>query len=130
MRRGESAKQRSSSNTLASWGTNEIHVEAHMRYVAMAENKRGTSHHLEIQRALVDDDQARDLGQDTHCLVDELQSTHYGGVTRWHLDDGVLELELSPEAGEVMGAGAGYRIAVPKTDHRTVIRDALPTLLT
>jgi hypothetical protein len=67
---------------------------------------------------------------DTHCLVDELQYTHYGGVERWKLEDDVLELQLSAEAGQVMGAGAGYRILVPNQAHRTVIRDALPTLLT
>jgi len=100
------------------------------RCLVLAENKHGTGRLLEIQRALVDDDDDLELGQDTHCLVDELQYTHYGGVTRWQLKDDVLELQLSAEAGEVMGAGAGYRIAVPRADHRTVIRDALPNLLT
>jgi hypothetical protein len=96
----------------------------------MAEKKWRAGRRLEIQRALIDDEQDRELGQDTHCLVDELSCVHYGGVTRWQLDDDVLQLELSAKAGEVMGAGAGYRIAVPKSHHQTVIRDALASLLT
>jgi hypothetical protein len=100
------------------------------RYLMMAEKKWRAGHRLEIQRALIDDEQDRELGQDTHCLVDELSCVHYGGVTRWQLDDDVLQLELSAKAGEVMGAGAGHRIAVPKSHHQTVIRDALASLLT
>jgi hypothetical protein len=112
-------------------GAVEFWVDEKLNFkaLAMAEEEH-SGERLDIQRALVDDEQDRELGQDTYCLVDEHANVTYGGITRWQLEDGELRLDLNAESSEVLDAGVGYSIMVPDPDHQTVIREALPKLLT
>ncbi|MDA0171911.1 Imm10 family immunity protein [Solirubrobacter taibaiensis] len=109
---------------VAFWVDEKLNFKA----LAMAEEEH-SGERLDIQRALVDDEQDRELGQDTYCLVDEYATVIYGGITRWELENGELRLDLTAEASQVLDAGVGYTILVPDLDHQTVIRDALPELL-
>lgn len=80
--------------------------------LALAEQEDGSGRRVELQRALVVTDEDRQLGMDTYCLVVETGATHYGGIEACTLDDGVLELRLSPEATEDLGVDGGFRVRV------------------
>lgn len=52
---------------------------------------------IEIQRSLAFDEQDVALGMDTYCLV-RGGAAHYGGLARYVVSDGSLELYLSTTA--------------------------------
>jgi len=100
--------------------------------LVLAESEDGaTGRRLEIQRSLRMDEQDRDLGMDTYCLVNEIGATVYGGVVMsWTLARGILLLVLEPEAAAVVGAGSGLELALaPGLIDEQVVRSALAVIL-
>jgi hypothetical protein len=83
---------------------------------------------LEIQRALVFDQQDQDLGMDAYCLVVNAGPTYYGGVDDWHIDDDVLQLVLGPEAAQTLGVPTALRLMLSPTEV-PLVREHLPALL-
>jgi hypothetical protein len=98
------------------------------RMLGLAESADGEGRVLMVQRALEVDDQDREQGMDTYCLVDETELTHYGGVTATALDDGVLRIALDDEAAQVFGR-AELAVALGPAVSERLIRYALATLL-
>jgi len=83
---------------------------------------------LEIQRALVFDQQDQDQGMDTYCLVVHAGPTYYGGVNDWHIHDDVLQLILGPEAAQTLGLPTALRLLLSPTEV-PLVREHLPALL-
>jgi hypothetical protein len=84
---------------------------------------------LEVQRGLEEaTEQERRLGMDTYCVVDENQNTYYGGVARWRIARGRVELYFAPGAAQAFGA-AGYVIRLPDEEAIETVRDHLPRIL-
>lgn len=67
-------------------------------------------------------------GHDTYCLSLHHGVSVYGGVTRWLLVPGRLDVELSKEASEALGVDAQLTIEfdAPLTD---VLEEWLPRIL-
>ncbi len=86
--------------------------ELNIEMIVLAEAKDGSGRRLEIQRPIVVSNDDREIGHDTYCLVSESGAAYYGGVTDWSLADSELEVRVSDEAGEVLGAQNGYRIRI------------------
>lgn len=102
----------------------ELETEA----LFLAEDEQGAGRLLEVQKAFAWDEQDRRLGQDTYCLVDENQATHYGGVASWRLDANVLEINLTPDASGVFGASS-YRIDLDDPCAVELVSKNLPRLV-
>ena len=83
---------------------------------------------LLIQRAFEFDFQDQEHGMDTYCLVDELQATHYGGVTAWSLAADALTLTLDADAAAVFGGDAFVLELGPEVE-RELVKHALTALL-
>ena len=86
----------------------------------VAENEDGSGSRLEIQKALAFDEQDRELGQDTYCVVTDTGATHYGGIESWVLEGGVLEIKLPTEVAGLLGLDGGLRIEIDPAHHRLV----------
>jgi len=71
--------------------------------LVLAELPDGKGHRLEIQKALVVDDQDRKLGHDTYCLSVESGATHYGGIEHSVLTANRFEFVLDEAAAGVFG---------------------------
>ena len=56
---------------------------------------------MEFQRAFAFDDQDRESGMDTYCLV-RGDATHYGGLASWSLAGDVLRLRLDQLAAAAL----------------------------
>ena len=98
--------------------------------VVLAEHSDGTGARLEIQRALLFDEQDRSLGQDTYCLCTEAGAVCYGGVVSWRIVDNALNIVLDATAAKTLGVTGGYVIdieASPET--RSVLKDGLERVL-
>ena len=78
--------------------------------VMLAEHTDGSGIRLEIQRALLFDEQDRRLEQDTYCLCNEWGAVCYGGVVSWHLTKNELTLVLEARAAEALGVKEGFLI--------------------
>jgi hypothetical protein len=77
--------------------------------LAFAEETDGSGDQLMIQRSLsAADEQDRQLGMDTYCLVTASQATHYGGVTSWELRGKELIIQLQADAARVLGVEGGF----------------------
>lgn len=74
---------------------------------------------LELHQALSFDEQDRERGLDTYCVVNASGGSHYGGVQSWSVRDGRLELELTSEAAQVL-----------ETDVTTIVDLAIDDLAT
>ena len=101
--------------------------ELNAQYLVLAERADGSGRRLEVQRSLQFDEQDLSLGMDTYCLLTEKQATHYGGVLDWRIEGSTLHLELTEEAGRVMGA-SGFQITLPCSE-RAAVQSALLVLL-
>lgn len=110
---------------LAAWQRVE---EDNVQMLGLAESPDGDGRSLVIQRALEFDEQDRELGMDTYCLVDETALTHYGGVASAVIDDGVLRLALDDMAAQEFGQAELVIALGPAVAHR-LVRYALATLL-
>lgn len=67
---------------------------------------------LILQRAFSFDEQDRDLGMDTDCLIGPGQATSYGGVTSWSLNGSILTLHLTRAAADTLGLEAEVRVVI------------------
>jgi hypothetical protein len=83
---------------------------------------------LEIQRALVFDEQDAATGMDTYCLVRAAGATHYGGVESWVVEDGKLALNLTEEAANMLQLPTEVEISVRASDQAT-LREHLAKLV-
>jgi Immunity protein 10 len=95
----------------------------------IAEDRNSTDGLLEVQRAFEFDQQDRDLGQDTYCLVVDTGPVHYGGVERWTAIDGGVRMQLSAPAAEALGLERDLEIRLPDPEHHALVVDALARLL-
>jgi hypothetical protein len=82
---------------------------------------------LEIQRALVFDQQDRDLGMDTYCLVINASATHYGGISGWLISGDILELVLQPGAAQALDPPHLLRIPLTPAEIQ-LVEERLPAL--
>jgi hypothetical protein len=110
---------------LAAWRRD---ADENHQLLGLAESPDGDGRVLMVQRALESDEQDRDLGMDTYCLVDEAGLTHYGGVTSAVIDDDVLRIALDDQAAEEFGQAELAVALGPALSHR-LVRYALATLL-
>jgi hypothetical protein len=98
--------------------------------LVIAEHEDGSGHRVELQRAFVFTAEDRRLGMDTYCIVDETGATHYGGVDSWSLEDGLLEIRLSPETAQDLGIDGGYCIRLVGAQSTVdVVKEGLPAVL-
>ncbi len=75
--------------------------------VGLAEHRGGADgRHLIFELALWSDEQDRDLGMDTYCLITETGATHYGGVTSCVLEGNMLNIALDADAATSLGIQA------------------------
>jgi hypothetical protein len=87
-----------------------------------------TDDSLEIQRAFAYDEQDRVVGIDSYCLVRAGGPVHYGGVDRWHLAPGRLQLSLTASCAQVLGLRQELSIELTEAA-ATLAREHLPRLL-
>jgi hypothetical protein len=76
------------------------------------ERPDGTGERLELQRALVFDDQDRATGMDTYCISISSGASQYGGVRSWSLEGPILIIHLDDEASEILEVEGGFRLHV------------------
>jgi hypothetical protein len=93
-------------------------------YVVMLAEREDDGARLEIQKALVFDDEDRASGEDTYCLCTEDGATHYGGIASWSVSSNSLTLQLEPEAAEELGVDGGFLIEFPP-DKSSLVQEAL-----
>lgn len=67
---------------------------------------------IEFQRALRYDDQDRELGMDTYCLVRGGSAAYYGGLISWRLRYGILQLQLDADASATLEMQTAEQIDV------------------
>ncbi|WP_295819752.1 Imm10 family immunity protein [uncultured Deinococcus sp.] len=72
--------------------------------VALGDHADEPQEWLELQRALVEDEQDVALGMDTYCLVRSGGPTVYGGVAACVLSRDGLILRLDDDAAQMLGA--------------------------
>lgn len=96
--------------------------------VIATEGKLGEGARVELLRATSFDDQDRALGQGTYCLSLHTGATVYGGVVRWSLASGRLELELTKEASDALRVDTEVTISF-KAQHMADLRQWLPKVL-
>ena len=97
-------------------------AELNAEVVVFAEHLDDSGRRIELQRALSPDEQDRALGQDTYCVVTESGATHYGGIDRWAVQDGEVQLSLSTEAAAALGLDTEVSIGLPPdADPSTVV---------
>ena len=98
--------------------------------VILAEHSDGSGARLEVQRALLFNEQDRSLGQDTYCLCTESGAVCYGGVVSWRLIDDALEIVLDAIAAKTLGVTGGYVIDIEANPElRSVLKDGLQRVL-
>ncbi len=99
--------------------------------LVLAESEDGVSGRwLELQRTLEPDEQDRDLGLDTYCLVNEVGATVYGGVARWSLKERVLVLELDDRSASVLRVRSGFELTLARGSiDEEAVRSALDAIL-
>jgi hypothetical protein len=95
----------------------------------VAESRDSTDGMLEVQRAFEFDEQDRELGQDTYCLVVNAGPTHYGGVERWEATDGGVRVRLTSQAAADLGVEPELDIRLPDPEHHALVVDAFARLL-
>lgn len=82
---------------------------------------------FELQRSLVFDEQDRDSGQDTYCLV-RSGASHYGGLVNWRVESGTLTLTFTDAAATALDLPVETEIPV-SASAESVIRANFPRLL-
>jgi hypothetical protein len=97
--------------------------------LVIAEDPQSTDGVLEVQRAFEFDEQDRQLGQDTYCLVVNAGPVHYGGVERWNATDGGVRVQLTPECAADLGIDTELEIHLPDPEHHAQVVDAFARLL-
>ncbi len=98
-----------------------------LNYRALVFSDEASGDTFEVQCAIEWDDQDRDLGQDTYCLV-RGGATHYGGLLGYQLLDGNLVLTLDQSASSALELPAEFRFGLDP-DQEELIRSRLPGLL-
>ena len=81
---------------------------------------------IEFQRALTYDDQDRELGMDTYCLVRGGSAAYYGGLISWKLRYGILQLQLDADASATVPALLDALEKVLRLHPRVVVLTADP----
>lgn len=80
-----------------------------------------------VQRAFTFDEQDRDLGMDTYCLV-RGEATHYGDLDSYEVTDSLLRLRFGAAAADALDLPAVTELAIDATEAETV-RLRLPGLV-
>lgn len=95
--------------------------------VVLAEADDGSGQRLELQRALVVNDEDRERGWGTYCLVTDDGATVYGGLSSWKLDGDTLRIVLEHQAAAALGTD-GFVIRYPREQH-DVLHEGLARVL-
>jgi len=94
--------------------------------VVLAEEPDG-GERLELQKALVFDEQDPRLGMNTYCLSTDT-GTVYGGVVSWTLTGNSLELRLDARAAAALGVDGGFQVDLPP-EHLRMLHEGLERVL-
>jgi Immunity protein 10 len=78
--------------------------------VLFAADRDGSGVCLELQRALSFDARDQALGQDDYCLRGHTGASVYGGVVRWSVIRGLLEIDISENAAAVLSLDREMRV--------------------
>jgi hypothetical protein len=90
----------------------DVALEDGIRIVALAADEN-YAWQLMFQRADEFDEQDRDLGMDTYCIVSGWQEgTIYGGVESWSADADQIGLRLTPKAALELGLATSVSISI------------------
>lgn len=102
-------------------------LELNALVLAFAEEASGEGWCIEVQRSIEFDEQDRELGMDTYCLVAG-GATHYGGVKAWTVRANALCLSLDESAALELGLETTLEIEFP-TEHAPVVNEMLRRIL-
>lgn len=108
--------------TARGFGVEEA-LELNALVLVFAEEASGEGWCIEVQRSIEFDEQDRDLGMDTYCLVVS-GVTHYGGVNAWNVRANVLCLSLDELAALELGLESTVEIEFP-SEHAPVVNKML-----
>jgi hypothetical protein len=98
--------------------------------VVLAEEHDGSGMRLEIQRALVFDEQDKSLGMDTYCICTEQGAVCYGGIASWSLVENELRIVLDTRAAIALGVKDGFSIELEvDSETRDRLKDGLQRVL-
>lgn len=85
--------------------------------VVFVEQPAGGGWRIELQRSLEVDEQDRELGLDSYCVVTDdgegAGGTRYGGVTGWSIEHNVLHLLLDADAARLLGVHEVLEVEFP-----------------
>ena len=83
---------------------------------------------IEFQRSLVHDAQDVALGMDTYAIVRNGGAAHYGGLAAFTVVDGVLHLDLDPDAAAVLELPCRTEIILD-ADAASAVEERLPRIV-
>ena len=102
-------------------------------FASFAEGEEPEDFCLHFQRARQHDEQDRELGMDTYCLVTNRGTTHYGGVAAAALGPRQLEVFLTSGAAGRLGIPDSFVIklaSTPPPELASTLRAVLGAALT
>jgi Immunity protein 10 len=127
----ESRHERIYRATLDEWEDARVRVgwdetfDLNCRALVFSDQASGDT--FEVQCAIEWDDQDRELGQDTYCLV-RGGAAHYGGLLGYQFLDGNLVLKLQPSASVALDLPEEFGLSLDP-DQEELVRSRLPGLL-
>lgn len=99
-----------------------------LNYAMLAFEDEDSGDFFAVQRSFTFDDQDRELGMDTYCLV-RGDATHYGGLESFEVADTQVRLQLDSAAADVLELPLLTEIAIDP-DQAETVRARLPGLTT
>lgn len=102
-------------------------VDEGLNYAMLAFEEEATGATLGVQRALEMDEQDRQFGMDTYCLVHG-GASHYGGIEVVAFDESGLHVTLSAEAAVALGVDRELQLPL-NSEQAGLARRRLPQLL-